>query len=207
MIALTIGLARVRRHCAGFARRRRFDLDRPTFGLCRRHGRQAGHRDLPAGRRCHQRDRRHLTRAGRPGAMAHRADLRRASAWPAPMSAVCSHASSRGPVLLIGFALDDDRHGRSRCFTDARTFDASDWRTSPARLPKIIAAGLSRWPGHRPGRRRRRFLVVPALALLGGLPMPIAVGTSLIVIAMKSFAGLGGYLFQRPDQLDGGTWR
>jgi uncharacterized membrane protein YfcA len=38
------------------------------------------------------------------------------------------------------------------------------------------------------------FLVVPALALLGGLPMPMAVGTSLLVIAMKSFAGLGGYL-------------
>lgn len=38
------------------------------------------------------------------------------------------------------------------------------------------------------------FLVVPALALLGGLPMPVAVGTSLIVIAMKSGAGLAGYL-------------
>jgi len=38
------------------------------------------------------------------------------------------------------------------------------------------------------------FLVVPALVLLGGLPMPIAVGTSLVVIAMKSFAGLAGYL-------------
>ena len=38
------------------------------------------------------------------------------------------------------------------------------------------------------------FLVVPALALLGGLPMPVAVGTSLLVIAMKSFAGLAGYL-------------
>ncbi len=38
------------------------------------------------------------------------------------------------------------------------------------------------------------FLVVPALALLGGLPMPVAVGTSLIVIAMKSSAGLAGYL-------------
>ena len=38
------------------------------------------------------------------------------------------------------------------------------------------------------------FLVVPALVLLGGLPMSIAVGTSLLVIAMKSFAGLGGYL-------------
>lgn len=38
------------------------------------------------------------------------------------------------------------------------------------------------------------FLVVPALALLGGLPMSVAVGTSLVVIAMKSFAGLAGYL-------------
>ncbi|GAA0997460.1 sulfite exporter TauE/SafE family protein [Nocardiopsis tropica] len=38
------------------------------------------------------------------------------------------------------------------------------------------------------------FLVVPALALLGGLAMPAAVGTSLLVIAMKSFAGLAGYL-------------
>ncbi|MFE5909549.1 sulfite exporter TauE/SafE family protein [Streptomyces wedmorensis] len=38
------------------------------------------------------------------------------------------------------------------------------------------------------------FLVVPALAILGGLPMGIAVGTSLLVIAMKSFAGLAGHL-------------
>ncbi len=38
------------------------------------------------------------------------------------------------------------------------------------------------------------FLVVPALALLGGLPMSVAVGTSLIVISMKSLAGLAGYL-------------
>ena len=38
------------------------------------------------------------------------------------------------------------------------------------------------------------FLVVPALTLWGGLSMPVAVGTSLLVIAMKSFAGLAGYL-------------
>lgn len=38
------------------------------------------------------------------------------------------------------------------------------------------------------------FLVVPALTLLGGLAVPAAVGTSLLVITMKSFAGLGGYL-------------
>lgn len=38
------------------------------------------------------------------------------------------------------------------------------------------------------------FLIVPALALLGGLPMPVAVGTSLLVIAINSFAGLAGHL-------------
>lgn len=38
------------------------------------------------------------------------------------------------------------------------------------------------------------FLVVPALVLLGGLPMPVAVGTSLLVVMMKSFAGFAGYV-------------
>ncbi|MFI9111600.1 sulfite exporter TauE/SafE family protein [Streptomyces venezuelae] len=38
------------------------------------------------------------------------------------------------------------------------------------------------------------FLLVPALAVLGGFPMGIAVGTSLLVIAMNSFAGLAGHL-------------
>jgi uncharacterized protein len=38
------------------------------------------------------------------------------------------------------------------------------------------------------------FLLVPALALLGGLSMPIAVGTSLVVISMQSLAGLAGHL-------------
>jgi uncharacterized membrane protein YfcA len=38
------------------------------------------------------------------------------------------------------------------------------------------------------------FLVVPALALLGGLPMAVAVGTSMLVIAMNSLGGLAGYL-------------
>ncbi|MBI1351461.1 MAG: TSUP family transporter [Actinomycetales bacterium] len=37
------------------------------------------------------------------------------------------------------------------------------------------------------------FLIVPALALLGGLAMPSAVGTSLLVIAMNSFAGFAGH--------------
>ncbi len=37
------------------------------------------------------------------------------------------------------------------------------------------------------------FLVVPALVLLGGLEMPRAVGTSLLVIAMQSLSGFAGH--------------
>jgi uncharacterized membrane protein YfcA len=42
------------------------------------------------------------------------------------------------------------------------------------------------------------FLLVPALVLLGGLPMPAAVGTSLVVIAVQSLAGLAGHLVSTP---------
>lgn len=40
------------------------------------------------------------------------------------------------------------------------------------------------------------FLIVPALVVLGGVAMKEAVGTSLVVIAMKAAAGLLGYLGQ-----------
>lgn len=38
------------------------------------------------------------------------------------------------------------------------------------------------------------FLIVPALALWAGLPMPAAVGTSLAIIVMNTLAGFGGYM-------------
>jgi uncharacterized membrane protein YfcA len=37
------------------------------------------------------------------------------------------------------------------------------------------------------------FLIVPALVMLVGLPMQMAVGTSLIIIAMNSLAGFLGH--------------
>lgn len=46
------------------------------------------------------------------------------------------------------------------------------------------------------------FLIVPALAQLGGLPMHVAVGTSLLIIAMNSAAGTLGYLGQVAFPLD-----
>ncbi|MCW9705572.1 sulfite exporter TauE/SafE family protein [Fodinibius salsisoli] len=38
------------------------------------------------------------------------------------------------------------------------------------------------------------FLIVPALVLLGGLPMNLAIGTSLIIITLKSFSGFFSYM-------------
>lgn len=46
------------------------------------------------------------------------------------------------------------------------------------------------------------FLVVPALALLGGLPMHTAVGTSLLVIAMNCTAGIASYALTSGVVLD-----
>lgn len=38
------------------------------------------------------------------------------------------------------------------------------------------------------------FLIVPALVLLSGIPMRTAVGTSLAIVAVKSYAGFVGYM-------------
>ena len=40
------------------------------------------------------------------------------------------------------------------------------------------------------------FLIIPALVLLGGIPMKEAIGTSLLIIAAKSATGFLGYLDQ-----------
>lgn len=97
-----------------------------------------------------------------------------------------------GVVLMILFALmmiatsiAMIRGRKNRAATDPK-----------AQLPmgKVIAEGLVVGAVTGLVGAGGGFLVVPALALLGGLPMPIAVGTSLLVIAMKSFAGLAGYL-------------
>ena len=45
------------------------------------------------------------------------------------------------------------------------------------------------------------FLIVPVLSMLGGLAMPQAVGTSLLIMAMQSLAGALGYLAHAPVDL------
>lgn len=46
------------------------------------------------------------------------------------------------------------------------------------------------------------FLIVPALVLLSGLPMKQAIGTSLAIVSLKSFAGFAGYAGAVPVDYD-----
>jgi uncharacterized membrane protein YfcA len=65
-------------------------------------------------------------------------------------------------------------------------------REGRARLGVILAEGLVVGAVTGLVGAGGGFLVVPALVLLGGLPIAQAIGTSLLVIAMKSFAAFAG---------------
>lgn len=98
-----------------------------------------------------------------------------------------------GSVLLIGFALMMVATAAAM-LRGRKTAAVADQPGHRLPVFKIVLEGLvvglvTGLVGAGGG-----FLVVPALVLLGGLPMPVAVGTSLVVIAMKSFAGLAGHL-------------
>ncbi|MFK0227039.1 sulfite exporter TauE/SafE family protein [Streptomyces sp. NPDC090303] len=99
-----------------------------------------------------------------------------------------------GTVLLVAFALmmlataaamlRGPRPGRERAL---RT--RADLPLKQVAAEGLVVGAVTGLVGSGGG-----FLVVPALAVLGGLPMGLAVGTSLLVIAMNSFAGLAGHL-------------
>lgn len=69
-------------------------------------------------------------------------------------------------------------------------------RTQNPPVVKVITEGLAVGIATGVVGAGGGFLVVPALVLLGGLSMETAIGTSLVVIAMNSFAGLAGRLGQ-----------
>ncbi|HPX35211.1 MAG TPA: sulfite exporter TauE/SafE family protein [Mycobacterium sp.] len=96
-----------------------------------------------------------------------------------------------GNILLIAFALIMIMaavamlRGRK---------DVGDESAGPLPIGKILLQGVSVGMISGLVGAGGGFLLVPALALLGGLPMPVAVGTSLVVISMQSFAGFAGHL-------------
>ena len=93
-------------------------------------------------------------------------------------------------ILLAGFAIMMAATATAM-IRGRRSLPVGD--PKPARVYKIIFDGaivglLTGMVGAGGG-----FMVVPALVLLGGLPMRAAVATSLLVVGMKSLAGFAGY--------------
>jgi hypothetical protein len=105
-------------------------------------------------------------------------------------------ASIAGPVLLILFA------GIMLATAGAmmRGRREPTGAVPPRDLPVAKAAGIGASVGVLSGLvgAGGGFLVVPALALVGGLSMGDAVGTSLLVIAMQSLAGFARHAAHTP---------
>ncbi|MDJ0418880.1 sulfite exporter TauE/SafE family protein [Rhodococcus opacus] len=102
------------------------------------------------------------------------------------------------PVVLVGFAAVMILAGarmladRDTTGTACKTGDSGiNWRRCVSRsLPAGFAVGfLTGLFGVGGG-----FLIIPALVLMLGVPMPIAVGTSLVIIVANSAAGLLSHL-------------
>ncbi|OMC09659.1 sulfite exporter TauE/SafE family protein [Mycolicibacterium fortuitum] len=99
-----------------------------------------------------------------------------------------------GSILLLAFTVVMVATGIA--MLKGRTACAPTTRTMP--IVKVLLMGLGVGVVTGAVGAGGGFLVVPALALLGGLPMPVAVGTSLLVITMNSAAGLAGHLSTVP---------
>ncbi|MCQ1952031.1 MULTISPECIES: sulfite exporter TauE/SafE family protein [Arthrobacter] len=97
-----------------------------------------------------------------------------------------------GAVLMVAFALM--MIATSVAMIRGRRGGAVESHSKELPVGKVIVEGLAVGLVTGLVGAGGGFLVVPALALLGGLSMPVAVGTSLVVISLKSFAGLSGYL-------------
>lgn len=98
-----------------------------------------------------------------------------------------------GAMMLIT-AVAMMRGGRKSADPAASEHEAPEGRVSDLPIAKIVLEGLAVGAVTGLVGAGGGFLVVPALVLLGKLPMRVAVGTSLLVIAMKSLAAFAGYV-------------
>lgn len=90
-------------------------------------------------------------------------------------------------AVMIVAAIMMFRDGKKRVEVDGEvTIQHAWWKIILEGLAVGILTGLVGVGGG--------FLIVPALVLLGGLPMSLAVGTSLLIIALKSFSGFFKYM-------------
>ncbi|GAA1653672.1 sulfite exporter TauE/SafE family protein [Saccharothrix algeriensis] len=99
-----------------------------------------------------------------------------------------------GGVLLTAFAVMMLVTAIAMLRTRPRSTRPHGESGRPLPVLKILAEGVAVGVATGLVGAGGGFLVVPALVVLGGLAMPAAVGTSLLVISMKSAAGLAGFL-------------
>lgn len=99
-------------------------------------------------------------------------------------------ASSMVPkhALLLGFAAMMLGTAFAMLRGRRETTEAGEMQLGKALVTGLLAGSLTGLVGAGGG-----FVIVPALALVGGLPMRNAIGTSLLVIALQSFAGFAGH--------------
>ena len=88
-----------------------------------------------------------------------------------------------GVMLLAAFLMFKDQAKRKKAPQDIQH---AWWKMVLEGLAVGVLTGLVGVGGG--------FLIVPALVLLGGLPMSMAIGTSLLIIALKSFTGFFKYI-------------
>jgi uncharacterized membrane protein YfcA len=99
------------------------------------------------------------------------------------------NAALPGPVLMIAFAFVMLASGGAMLVRDRRPVGRA---SGEPRLSRLIPLGLG--VGLLTGilGAGGGFLIVPALVLLGGLPIRTAIATSLLVIAMNALAAFAG---------------
>lgn len=100
-------------------------------------------------------------------------------------------------LLLFGLMMLVTAIAMMRGKAEAPCVDCDKQREGPLSqlpIPKILLEGLVVGAVTGLVGAGGGFLVVPALVLFAKLPMRAAVGTSLLVIAMKSFAGFAGHV-------------
>lgn len=85
-------------------------------------------------------------------------------------------------MVLTAVAMWQGRRGRSPGVTAKRS------------IPRLLLQGLAVGSFTGLVGAGGGFLIVPALALWAGLPMRVAIGTSLLIIVLNTLAGFFGYM-------------